>query len=300
MTSISNRDPFTDGEIQFKIYSKTPTALSNHIQVSQYDSEPHNIHVYDIDKYDTTLGLAATPKEEIIEDYRGFIKWLNDDYLYKWGLIPIAESIKDVLKPKDISKIDDLKPTELFKAKWKHMDIDISKLKKPLIFDLDDKAEKYWRDCGDFDTFDAKGNPPWRNSYDNKPVGVHFFINSPNHEFEVAQYDREKFARVYSKISDDIPMKKVRSFKELKNYVENFKVTNESIIDNWEEEQEAMPEREYKEAVQRIVSTYTRNGSYNFSTEAIKYYVITEIKKGRDPADLTWVGYENSIHGKRG
>jgi len=180
MTSISNRDPFTElyvlplnGEIQFKIYSKTPTALSNHIQVSQYDSEPHNIRVYDIDKYDTT-------KEEIIEDYRGFIKWFNDDYLHKWGLIPIAESIKDVLKPKD------------------------------------------------------------------------------------------------------------------------FKVTNESIIDKWEEKQEEMPQREYKEAVQRIVDTYTKKGVYNFNAEAIKYYVIREIKKGRDPEDLSWVGYENSIYGRRG
>jgi len=64
---------------KFKIYSR----LSNNIQpinVEQYNSEPDTIHVYE---------EADTANEQVIESYDGFIKWLNDDYLWKKDKIQI-------------------------------------------------------------------------------------------------------------------------------------------------------------------------------------------------------------------
>ena len=58
---------------KFKIYNR----LSNNIppiNVEQHNEEPDAIHVYE---------EADTANEQIIESYDGFIKWLNDDYLWK-------------------------------------------------------------------------------------------------------------------------------------------------------------------------------------------------------------------------
>lgn len=64
---------------EFKIYNR----LSNNIQpinVEQYNNEPDTIHVYE---------QADTANEQVIESYEGFIKWLNDDYLWKKEKIQI-------------------------------------------------------------------------------------------------------------------------------------------------------------------------------------------------------------------
>jgi len=54
--------------------------------VSQYNNEPHSIRVYIKNDEEN---------EQIIEDYQGFMKWFNDDYVYKEQVVPY--SIKETM-----------------------------------------------------------------------------------------------------------------------------------------------------------------------------------------------------------
>jgi hypothetical protein len=201
--------------VYFRIYARKPDDSIPFIIVEQMNDEDY---------------LRAYIKNS--ENKKGKIHYFKTaEDLFEWMLkagykqyTEVSEALQNIFKPKDISDLSKMDSTQLFKAHWKELGLNIKDSKKPLIFELDDKAEKYWKNCGDFDTFDKKGRSPWTAHYEGYDIGVHFFILEGSITFRVWQNDGEQFAWVGFTAPPDYKLKnkqKIYSFEELKEYVEN-------------------------------------------------------------------------------